>query len=164
MNHEKCIRWGFVMCNSTCSWLKQVATKYPTNALVHRPVLISYILSTKVDPLPPFHSWLLWVDFAGADKMFFLLHHSLPWWSKHEHSPFQIKNPAQLDAALAFLTNTGPDSLDVGKFEEACGVGMFPLNGLYQYASLYSMPCIVLRIFWYVAWLICSFGTRKSIC
>ena len=37
----------------------------------------------------------------------------------------QIKNPAQLDAALSFLTNTGPESLDIGKFEEACGVGMF---------------------------------------
>ncbi|ONM29187.1 Glutamine--tRNA ligase cytoplasmic [Zea mays] len=60
--------------------LYAVATKYPTNALVHRPVLISYVLSTK------------------------------------------IKSPAQLDAALSFLTNTGPDSLDVDKFEEACGV------------------------------------------
>ncbi|CAO2181181.1 unnamed protein product [Urochloa humidicola] len=62
--------------------LYAVATKYPTNALVHRPVLIKYVLSTK------------------------------------------IKNPAQLDAALSFLTNTGPDSLDVEKFEEACGVGV----------------------------------------
>ncbi|PWZ34372.1 Glutamine--tRNA ligase [Zea mays] len=62
--------------------LYAVATKYPTNALVHRPVLISYVLSTK------------------------------------------IKSPAQLDAALSFLTNTGPDSLDVDKFEEACGVGV----------------------------------------
>lgn len=47
----------------------------------------------------------------------------------------QIKNPAQLDAALSFLTNTGPDSLDVVKFEEACGVGKFPFHGLYQCAS-----------------------------
>ncbi|GJN32197.1 hypothetical protein PR202_gb20681 [Eleusine coracana subsp. coracana] len=62
--------------------LYAVATKYPNNALVHRPVLISYIVSTK------------------------------------------IKNPAQLDAALSFLTNIGPDSLDVEKFEEACGVGV----------------------------------------
>lgn len=53
----------------------------------------------------------------------------------------QIKNPAQLDAALSFLTNTGPDSLDVDKFEEACGVGMFPLDGLYQYASSNYNPC-----------------------
>lgn len=30
--------------------MKQVATKYPTNALVHRPVLIKYVLSTKVSP------------------------------------------------------------------------------------------------------------------
>ncbi|GJN05583.1 hypothetical protein PR202_ga23225 [Eleusine coracana subsp. coracana] len=62
--------------------IAEVATKYPNNALVHRPVLISYIVSTK------------------------------------------IKNPAQLDAALSFLTNIGPDSLDVEKFEEACGVGV----------------------------------------
>ncbi|KAL6627299.1 hypothetical protein ACP70R_031025 [Stipagrostis hirtigluma subsp. patula] len=62
--------------------LYTVATKYPNNALVHRPVLISYVVSTK------------------------------------------IKNPAQLDAALSFLTNVGPDSLDLEKFEEACGVGV----------------------------------------
>ncbi|KAL6838739.1 hypothetical protein ACP4OV_031453 [Aristida adscensionis] len=62
--------------------LYTVATKYPTNALVHRPVLIKYVVSTK------------------------------------------IKNPAQLDAALSFLTNVGPDSLNLEKFEEACGVGV----------------------------------------
>nr|ATA66951.1 glutaminyl-tRNA synthetase [Saccharum hybrid cultivar]QCS40596.1 glutaminyl-tRNA synthetase [Saccharum hybrid cultivar] len=74
---------GIKECDkSVGNLLYAVATKYPTNALVHRPVLISYVLSTK------------------------------------------IKNPAQLDAALSFLTNTGPDSLDVGKFEEACGVGV----------------------------------------
>jgi glutaminyl-tRNA synthetase len=36
----------------------------------------------------------------------------------------QIKSPAQLDAALSFLSNVGPEYLDIGKFEEACGVGM----------------------------------------
>ncbi|VAI92572.1 unnamed protein product [Triticum turgidum subsp. durum] len=36
----------------------------------------------------------------------------------------KIKNPAQLDAALSFLNNVGPDPLDTGKFEEACGVGV----------------------------------------
>ncbi|OEL25456.1 Glutamine--tRNA ligase [Dichanthelium oligosanthes] len=74
---------GIKECDkSVGNLLYAVATKYPTNALVHRPVLIKYVLSTK------------------------------------------IKNPAQLDAALLFLTNTGPDSLDVEKFEEACGVGV----------------------------------------
>lgn len=74
---------GISGCDKTVgNLLYTVATKYPTNALVHRPVLIDYIVSTK------------------------------------------IKNPAQLDAALSFLTNTGPDSLDTGKFEEACGVGV----------------------------------------
>nr|CAB3471930.1 unnamed protein product [Digitaria exilis] len=74
---------GIKECDkSVGNLLYAVATKYPTNALVHRPVLIKYVLSTK------------------------------------------IKNPAQLDAALSFLTNTGPDSLDVEKFEEACGVGV----------------------------------------
>ncbi|KAF7104199.1 hypothetical protein CFC21_105118 [Triticum aestivum] len=62
--------------------LYAVATKYPNNALVHRPALIDYIVSMK------------------------------------------IKNPVQLDAALSFLTNAGPDPLDTGKFEEACGVGV----------------------------------------
>jgi glutaminyl-tRNA synthetase len=62
--------------------LYAVATKYPNNALVHRPALINYIVSTK------------------------------------------IKSPAQLDAALSFLANVGPESLDIGKFEEACGVGV----------------------------------------
>lgn len=36
----------------------------------------------------------------------------------------QVKTPAQLDAALSFLATTGPDKLDLNKFEEACGVGM----------------------------------------
>jgi len=74
---------GIKECDkSVGNLLYAVATKYPTNALVHRPVLIKYVLSTK------------------------------------------IKNPAQLDGALSFLSNTGPDSLDVKKFEEACGVGV----------------------------------------
>ncbi|KAG2616825.1 hypothetical protein PVAP13_3NG177046 [Panicum virgatum] len=62
--------------------LYTVATKYPANALVHRPNLIKYILSEK------------------------------------------IKNSAQLDAALSFLSTLGPDSLDLVKLEEACGVGV----------------------------------------
>jgi glutaminyl-tRNA synthetase len=36
----------------------------------------------------------------------------------------QIKNSAQLDAALSFLSSVGPESFDFKKFEEACGVGM----------------------------------------
>lgn len=36
---------------------------------------------------------------------------------------FQIKTPAQLDAALSFLSTLGPDPLDTAKFEETCGVG-----------------------------------------
>jgi hypothetical protein len=51
---------------------------------------------------------------------------------------FEIKNPAQLDAALSFLTNVGPDSLDVEKFEEACGVGMFPLEESGCYICFYK--------------------------
>ncbi|KAF7063848.1 hypothetical protein CFC21_070322 [Triticum aestivum] len=74
---------GITWCDkSVGNLLYAVATKYPSNALVHRPNLINYIVSMK------------------------------------------IKNPAQLDAALSFLTNVGPDSLDTGKFEEACGVGV----------------------------------------
>ncbi|PUZ58400.1 hypothetical protein GQ55_5G507100 [Panicum hallii var. hallii] len=74
---------GIKECDkSVGNLLYAVATKYPANALVHRPVLIKYVLSTK------------------------------------------IKNPAQLDAALSFLSNIGPDSLDIKKFEEACGVGV----------------------------------------
>ncbi|KAM3371735.1 hypothetical protein ACQJBY_018900 [Aegilops geniculata] len=49
-----------VLASAKC----QVSTKYPTNALVQRPALISYIILMK------------------------------------------IKNPAQLDVALSFLTNT----------------------------------------------------------
>ncbi|XBI13151.1 hypothetical protein VPH35_139924 [Triticum aestivum] len=74
---------GISWCDkSVGNLLYAVATKYPNNALVHRPALIDYIVSMK------------------------------------------IKNPAQLDAALSFLTNVGPDPLDTGKFEEACGVGV----------------------------------------
>uniref|UniRef100_A0A8R7VB59 glutamine--tRNA ligase n=1 Tax=Triticum urartu TaxID=4572 RepID=A0A8R7VB59_TRIUA len=74
---------GITCCDkSVGNLLYAVATKYPNNALVHRPALIDYIVSMK------------------------------------------IKNPAQLDAALSFLTNVGPDPLDTGKFEEACGVGV----------------------------------------
>ncbi|KAJ0820487.1 putative glutamine--tRNA ligase [Helianthus annuus] len=67
---------------STGNLLYTVATKFPTNALVHRPKLLEYVVSSK------------------------------------------IKTPAQLEAAFAFLTVTGSDDLDVGKFEEACGVGV----------------------------------------
>lgn len=37
----------------------------------------------------------------------------------------QIKTPAQVEAAFAFLTVTASEDLDISKFEEACGVGMF---------------------------------------
>ncbi|CAN6326894.1 unnamed protein product [Urochloa humidicola] len=74
---------GVTGCDkSVGNLLYTVATKYPANALVHRPDLIKYILSEK------------------------------------------IKNSAQLDAALSFLSTLGPDSLDPVKFEEACGVGV----------------------------------------
>lgn len=36
----------------------------------------------------------------------------------------QIKTPAQVEAAFAFLTVTGSEDLEISKFEEACGVGM----------------------------------------
>ncbi|KAJ4765954.1 Glutamine--tRNA ligase [Rhynchospora pubera] len=62
--------------------LYTVATKYPTNALLHRPVLIKYIISSK------------------------------------------IKNSAQLDAALSFLSSIGSDSFDFKNFEEVSGVGV----------------------------------------
>jgi hypothetical protein len=44
---------------------------------------------------------------------------------KHPPPPvtFHIKNPAQVDAAV-FLSNIGPDSLDVEKFEVVCGVAI----------------------------------------
>ncbi|KAI4974634.1 hypothetical protein ZWY2020_048241 [Hordeum vulgare] len=63
---------GITGCDkSVGNLLYAVATKYPNNALVHRPALISYIVSTK------------------------------------------IKNPAQLDVALSFPTNTGPGYWEV---------------------------------------------------
>ncbi|OEL25098.1 Glutamine--tRNA ligase [Dichanthelium oligosanthes] len=74
---------GVTGCDkSVGNLLYTVATKYPANALVHRPDLIKYILSEK------------------------------------------IKNSAQLDAALSFLSTLGPDPLDPVKFEDACGVGV----------------------------------------
>ncbi|KAI4357793.1 hypothetical protein L6164_001719 [Bauhinia variegata] len=62
--------------------LYTVATKYPSNALLHRPTLLQYVISLK------------------------------------------IKTTAQLDAALAFLADTGLEKLDLKKFEESCGVGV----------------------------------------
>lgn len=62
--------------------LYMVATKYPANALKHRPLLSHYIVSSK------------------------------------------IKNTNQLDKALPYLSNIGPESLKVDDFEEACGVGV----------------------------------------
>lgn len=35
----------------------------------------------------------------------------------------QIKTPAQLEAAFAFLASTASENLKVHDFEEACGVG-----------------------------------------
>ncbi|KAG1366261.1 glutamine--tRNA ligase [Cocos nucifera] len=70
-------------CSKTVgNLLYMVATKYPANALVHRPVLLEYIISLK------------------------------------------IKNPAQLDAALTFLSNVGPEAFQSKDFEETCGVGV----------------------------------------
>lgn len=36
----------------------------------------------------------------------------------------KIKTPAQLEAALSFLTRVSPDNLNPAEFEEACGVGV----------------------------------------
>ncbi|KAJ4808672.1 Glutamine--tRNA ligase [Rhynchospora pubera] len=74
---------GVEMCDKTIgNLLYTVATKYPANALVHRPVLVNYVVSTK------------------------------------------IKSSAQLDAALSFLTNVGPEPFELDKFEQACGIGV----------------------------------------
>lgn len=74
---------GVNECSKTIgNLLYMVATKYPANALVHRPTLIQYIVSSK------------------------------------------IKNPAQLDAALAFLGTVGPETFKLNEFEEACGIGV----------------------------------------
>ncbi|XP_074309473.1 glutamine--tRNA ligase, cytoplasmic [Silene latifolia] len=70
-------------CNRTAgNLLYTVATKFPANALVHRPILAEYVVSSK------------------------------------------IKTPAQLDAAFAFFSSTGPDNFDPSDFEKACGVGV----------------------------------------
>ncbi|EHA8590277.1 glutamine--tRNA ligase [Cocos nucifera] len=70
-------------CSKTVgNLLYMVATKYPAHALIHRPVLLEYIISSK------------------------------------------IKNPAQLDAALTFLSNAGPEPFQLKDFEESCGVGV----------------------------------------
>ncbi|KAG6533297.1 hypothetical protein ZIOFF_007164 [Zingiber officinale] len=70
-------------CSKTIgNLLYMVATKYPANALIHRPSLIQYIVSSK------------------------------------------IKNQAQLDAALAFLSTVGPEPFNLNEFEEVCGVGV----------------------------------------
>nr|XP_019704988.1 glutamine--tRNA ligase isoform X2 [Elaeis guineensis] len=70
-------------CSKTVgNLLYMVATKYPAHALIHRPVLLEYIISLK------------------------------------------IKNPAQLDAALTFLSNVGPEAFQSKDFEESCGVGV----------------------------------------
>lgn len=50
---------------------------------------------------------------------------------------WQIKTPAQVEAAFAFLTVTGSEDLDISKFEEACGVGIFKIYFLpYKYLLL----------------------------
>lgn len=36
----------------------------------------------------------------------------------------QIKTPAQLEAAFAFLSDIASENLKLDEFEEACGVGM----------------------------------------
>ncbi|XP_078177532.1 glutamine-tRNA ligase, putative / glutaminyl-tRNA synthetase, putative / GlnRS [Carex rostrata] len=74
---------GVEMCDKAIgNLLYTVATKYPANALVHRPMLVQYVVSTK------------------------------------------IRSSAQLDAALSFLTNAGPEPFDLDKFEQACGIGV----------------------------------------
>lgn len=40
------------------------------------------------------------------------------------HVSLQIKSSAQIEAALSFLANVGPEKCDWSAFEKACGVGM----------------------------------------
>ena len=40
----------------------------------------------------------------------------------------QIKIPAQLDAALLYFANTGPEDFKKSEFEEACGVGTIEMS------------------------------------
>lgn len=52
--------------------------------------------------------------------------------SQYEYRPLilQIKNPAQLDAALAFLGTVGPETFKLNEFEEACGIGIILMTFL----------------------------------
>ena len=50
------------------------------------------------------------------------------------YSVWQIKTPAQLEAAFAFLAAIAGENLKANEFEDACGVGM-----IRQYMSLISV-------------------------
>lgn len=45
-------------------------------------------------------------------------------------SLFQIKTPAQLEAAFSFFATTGPENFKLSEFEEACGVGTVTMGHL----------------------------------
>jgi len=137
-----------------CRWFMwQVATKYPANALPHRPTLLEYIVSSKVcivDSWLPSHVHRL-SSRTTLTAYFVLLLHStfylfswlvvnfvikfcagswFRWSFMFEIFPLslilclQVKTTAQLDAALSLLATTGLENLDLKTFEEACGVGM----------------------------------------
>ena len=130
---------------------QQVATKYPANAVIHRPTLLGYIVSTKVwtaismilnfvcfhfvlccftfygDNFFPWHNWLIYATF------FLFLVLASPVWRNQVDSYYsakfilQIKTPAQLEAAFSFLSSTASESFELKEFEEACGVGKLSL-------------------------------------
>lgn len=87
-----------------------MANKQKGKALVHRPTLLEYIVSSKVRNQSP-------ADGRKGSVFFFWLNLFPFDWN------FQIKTPVQLEAAYSFLGKIGPEELKLHEFEEACGVG-----------------------------------------
>lgn len=108
----------------------QVATKFPANALVHRPTLLQYIVTSKVYILfsclcfyftlqLSFESdTVRYTNFDVNTILNFYVVLVLAYVGRLKPLP-NWKLP------FAFLSDAASGTLKVKEFEEACGVGMF---------------------------------------
>ena len=67
-------------------------------------------------------------------------------WCSHTFWFLQIKTPAQLEAAFAFLSITGSDDLKSKEFEDACGVGETKFTHLSHLNFIYCYVCGLITI------------------
>lgn len=75
-------------------------------------------------------------------------------------SLFQIKTPAQLEAAFSFFATTGPEYFKLSEFEEACGVGTVTMGHLAFFVFFFFLFQLQRVIYLDINWAVeCSMRT-----